>query len=392
MLNSPAHIKDVDGYIYFSPRTQGFTGRPVKIHPSLFVDFLCAVDPSTADGEAVMRDIEGLKSTAQSNDSPMPAKPLSWDKSAGKHRAGLDKAYLAISSMERHRRMVRENSLVTKNVRVYYHIHQKANDQYPTVYVSEIQVRREARDPGGFYETGTGTIAGRAKKVSNCNLNGKTVFISGASRTVADAMKDAKTATSSAKSTLFFTPASAAEDLTVWKENRHSGATKSLVDELQKTLRENQQSKVSWVVEGEGAALLSHAVQKHSGSLENHDFTFTNPRANLPRLLQALGQRKAHLEGDFIKFNPSAGGAAFASALAVASQKQTLLRELAALPATQSKVPEMGTANQILRLALMNNLSAVGSNSRLKAVVALPQALRGNKKTFVEALLAVRPT
>lgn len=390
MLGSPAHIKDVDGYIFFSPRTQGFTGRPVKIHTGLFLDFLCAVDPSTADGQTIIRDIEGLKATAHNNGNAAPVKPAGGRNDSPAHKARLDKAYDAIARLQRQRHMTRENALITKNVRVYYHIHQKAFDQYPTVYISEIQVRRESVDAGGFYESGDVMFGGLPVKAKRCDLNEKTVYISAAAGQVKTAMANAKAATGKAKPTLFFTPASAAEDLTVWKENRLTGGTRSLVDELQKSIRDNQKSRVNWIVEGEGAALLSHAVQGLSGSLDSHSFTFTNPKANLPKLLQALGQRKAQLDGDFINFNASARGVAFGSALAVASQKRELLEQLAALPASQSAVQPMQLAHTLLRLSLVSSIARVGDNALAQGVVATSQALRGNKKTFLEVLHAVR--
>lgn len=146
---------------------------------------------------------------------------------------------------------------------------------------------------------------------------------------------------------------------------------------------------MNWVVEGEGAALLGHAVANIGGSLEKHSFSFANPKANLPRLLQSLGQRNAQLEGDFIKLDPSRGGAV-GSALAVASQKQALLEQLNALPATQSKIPEMAVANQILRIALVGRVAALGGSERAQTVAALPQALRGSRKTFIDVLFAAR--
>ena len=66
MLNQPSHIKDIDGYVFFSDRTKGSSGKPVKIHVSLFMDFLSAVDTESHDGRAVVFDIEGLKKLRQS--------------------------------------------------------------------------------------------------------------------------------------------------------------------------------------------------------------------------------------------------------------------------------------------------------------------------------------
>lgn len=63
MSIAPSHIADINGYIYFSPKTTGQVGKAIKIHTQLLLDFMLSVDLKTASGQAVVNDIESLRAS-----------------------------------------------------------------------------------------------------------------------------------------------------------------------------------------------------------------------------------------------------------------------------------------------------------------------------------------
>ncbi len=148
------HIKDIDGYIFFSPKTTGQVGKPVKIHSNLLIDFMLSVDPKTADGQAVIRDINNLRSFANTVTSGIP-KPKGGTGDRDGHKARMQSLYNILDATAKQMSLKRERSFLTTNVRVYYFIDQKPGDAYPTVYINEVQVRAgDVSKQGGFYENG----------------------------------------------------------------------------------------------------------------------------------------------------------------------------------------------------------------------------------------------
>lgn len=368
MLNSPLHIKDNAGYVFFSARTVGVTGKPVKIHSSLFIDFFCAVDPTTHDGQAIIRDIENLKVLARPNTiQPIPLPQGSA--STARHNAQMQKVRTLNNAMAGKQ----ERSLVTKNVRVFYHIHQNAGDVCPTVYISEVQVLHEGQNSsGGLYEY----KSRRTQKRENRDLEGRLVMISMASESPEEAMESAMTSLGS-KAALFFNPKFIANDLSLSRENRLTDKTKEVINELAEVLKNNQRKSVAWLVEGEGAAVLSHALKKLSGGLEKHSFRFRNARANLPSLMNELSQRKAQLNGEFISYDGDK-----VALMAIAVQKQALLKHIGQLPSPTGY-------EKITRRNLIKNIDGLGSVTWAQKATAQPEALRSSKATFVNALLII---
>lgn len=368
MLNTPLHIKDNAGYVFFSARTVGVTGKPVKIHSSLFIDFFCAVDPTTHDGQAIIRDIENLKVLARPNTiQPIPLPQGSA--STARHNAQMQKVRTLNNAMAGKQ----ERSLVTKNVRVFYHIHQNAGDVCPTVYISEVQVLHEGKSTiGGLYEYKNR----RTEKTERRDLNEKLVMISSASESPSEAMKSALKSLGN-NAALFFNPKFVANDISVIREGRLTQQTRSVVNELAEVLQHNQKNSVGWLVDGEGAAVLSHALKSLSGSLEKHSFRFRNARANLPLLMKELSQRKAQLNGEFISYDGDK-----VALMAIAVQKQALLKNIGQLPSPTGY-------EKITRRNLIKNIDGLGSVTWAQKATAQPEALRSSKATFVNALLTI---
>lgn len=376
-MAAPHYIADINGYIFFSQNTTGNVGRPVKIHASVFLEFYCEVDPRSGDGQMVIRDIENLRThpNAMKTNFALPA-PRNAP-SSKKHVEDLAKARNLAAALTHKIKTESEGVLTTKNVQAFYHIHQKDGDKSPTVYISEVKVKRGDSDdlPGLYLEGSTSRGQRVITRSKDRKINGKTTYISGASPEVAKAMDQAKIVTGEEHPALFFTPPSVAEDLGVFKSNRLSEPTQKAIYELEQTLKENQKSKVSWYVEGEGAAVLSHAIKQISGTLENHSFKFINSRADTPALLQMLNQKKAQLSGEIIQYHSD-----HKALLALAGHKEELNKQIGILPGNIGY-------DAITRRYLMQQIDALGSSSSAQAPLKQQTELRGSKQTFVDALL-----
>src|SRR5690606_4074061 len=122
--------------------------------------------------------------------------------------------------------------------------------------------QRGSEEPSGLYEYVSSQFNQKLSKSKNSNLEGKAVYLSPAFDAAQKAMDEAVLKTGNAKPLLFFNPSAIAEDLGVWKKPRLSNTTKTAITELSRLLHENQRRNVSWYVEGEGAAVLAHALAK----------------------------------------------------------------------------------------------------------------------------------
>lgn len=378
MAHSPSHIKDIGGYIYFSPKTQGLSGFAVKIHTDLLVDFFCNVDPSTHDGECVIRDIESLKALANTASGPTRVRVKTVGHEA--HKARLNKVNERLALMAQQQSLARERTFATKNVRVFYQIDQKDGDRCPTVYISDLQiVHRGKENEGGLYEFARSAIGRRElRKCKNSNLDGKAVYISEASDSAVDAMTSATYATSEASPIVFFNPKSIADDVGSKGIGRLSESTRKLVVELKNLLKQNQSQKVRWHVAGEGAALLAQALSGAPVNLQSHSFQFINARANLGSLLQELNQRKAQLKGEFIHYHRDQS-----ALMAIVRHSHDLLDTL-------GKLPVGADYDQISRRYLTNYLANLAKNGNAKAVFAKAMAARGTQTTFVDVVTRIQ--
>jgi hypothetical protein len=365
---------DVSEYLFFSPNTKGLSGSPVKIRADLFMDFFCNVDPQTHDGQSVIRDIESLKifgkTASQNAHVSVPAR----NESAA-HKNRLNRINQTLSVLSFNQSTSPEKTFATKNVRVFYRILQQEGDAFPTVYISDIRVVQRGRDNiGGLYEY-TSTSRGIAlEKSKNTDLDGKTVYISAAADSAKKAMDEALANIRNDKPALFFNPREAAEDLSIWKKPRLSHNTKGLIDQLSDLLMKNQRRTVNWYVEGEGAAVLAHALEKVPGTLEKHSFKFINARTNLATLIQSLGQRRAQLKGEFLDYTRDR-----TALLSIAQNAEAISYQIKQLPKPESY-------DRITRRYLLEYLQALGENGNAKAILAKAASVKGSIATFIDAI------
>src|SRR5690606_32513321 len=179
MSAAPTHIIDINGYIFFSPKTIGQIGKPIKIHASLLVDFLLSVDPKTADGQSVIRDIESLRAFANTDVGGI-IRPTDL-KGETSHQNLLRKIHATLTSMVQNTNIKRERPFITKNVRVFYYINQRPGDSYRTVYINEIQIRaKDVAQAGGIHEISERRGGSIVEKTERSDLNGRSVYLSGA--------------------------------------------------------------------------------------------------------------------------------------------------------------------------------------------------------------------
>jgi|GEM_PF-1983504 len=366
---------DTSEYLFFSPNTKGLSGSPVKIRADLFMDFFCNVDPETHDGQSVIRDLESLKifgkSAGQSSQVSVPAK-----NDSASHKNRLNRIHQTLSVLSFNQSTSPEKTFATKNVRVFYRVLQQEGDAFPTVYISDIRVAREGRDNiGGLHEF-VKTMSGRQlAKIQNANLDSKTVFISGACKTADEAMKLAIEATNSTTPALFFCPYRAAEELSIWSKRRLSDPTKDLIKELSDLLQQNQRRNVEWLVSGEGAAVLAHALTSVPGTFEKHSFKFVNARANLAKLLQDLGQRKAQLPGEFLDYSRD-----HTALLSIAQNSYEITAQL------KHQLPNKRGYDRVSHRYLTDYFHALGENGNAKAILAKAASIKGGNATFIEAI------
>ena len=379
MASAPRHIDDIGGYIYFSNNTKGQSGKAVKINTKLFVDLFCSLDPSTNEGQMIIRDIESLRAKLPSDSLPTPAMgPIDPPRMSAGHKQQLDKLRSIQRGMAEQQHMQGERTLVTQNVRAYYHINQNPGDAAPTVYISEVQIQHDkSSNAGGLYGfVNSGRGGKKLQAATSTSLNNRDVFISGASDTLDKAMEAAMQVTNNPSPALFYCPSQTANDLHIGKPSRLGAETQALANVLGKILNDNQRNKVAWFVTGEGAGLLSHALDKVTGTLDGYSFKFDNARAQLPALFEKLNQRKAQVSGEFLHYFQDKQ-----ALLAIASQKQQLLEQLDALPAGSGY-------DKITRRYLTERISALADNPSANQVTRQPQNLRGSASTFVDALRA----
>jgi len=389
MSVAPTHIVDINGYIFFSPKTIGYAGKPIKIHASLLIDFLLSVDPKTADGQAIIRDIESLRSFANTDIGGI-VRPKDIEGGPA-HKKRLENIHATLNSMVQNTNIKRERPFITKNVRVYYYIDQRPGDAYRTVYINEIQVRaKDVADAGGIYETFVKKFGTSVEKSGQTDLEGRSVYVSGAEKTPADAMQRAKEATQLKTPILFFVPEQAAETLTVYRGNRPAKDLQQLTNELTNIIQKNATNRVTWTVEAEGASLLDRALKQVTGSLKTHTFNFINAQGNLPRLVQSLKDKSVDLTGQFMRMDYTRKKSLTGAVVSTAKYKNALASQLLELSGSQSKVPTQQVGDVITGLGMAHELGRAMNNTKINQILKLPQALRGSKMTFVDVLTRVR--
>lgn len=359
--------QSLDQYVYFSPLTMGgASGRAVKIHKDLFLPFFCMVDPSTHDGQAIIRQIENLRTTCTIVRKATGSGYANNPRQDGRHKIQLAKVESAFHQV-----------LIIKNLHVYYRVSQEDGDKAPSIYI--VNIRQVSRDTGsapGLYENTNSSFrsGGGTKKATSSNVDGKKVYINGASQTVKDAMDHAKYAIDDNNPTLFYCPTTTIDELGPFGRSEKSHITNTTINELRNILASNQKTSrgVSWYVDGRGAGVLNEAIKHFSGDLSAHSFRLINPVANTARLIESLAQKKAKFEGEFFKYDQNR-----AALMNIGTQKNDILNAIGKLPA--GKNYDIITRKNIVNA--INDLSRFGE----KAATAQSK-LSSPNKTFVQSL------
>src|SRR5690606_37464292 len=114
-------------------------------------------------------------------------------------------------------------------------VSQESGDKAPSIYIFNIrEINRGTSSSPGLYHTAKGSV-GQIKgprKVSSSNVDGKKIYVNGASQTVEDAMDHAKYATDDNNAMLFYCPTTALDELGPLGRSAKSRATKTTLDEL----------------------------------------------------------------------------------------------------------------------------------------------------------------
>jgi hypothetical protein len=377
MQQLPYHIKDLDGYIFFSENTQGISGSPVKIHTRLFLDFFCAVDPDSAEGQSVIRDIEALRVNPNAyqqitRPTPPPPKPK-----RPSHQQQLRKINNTLCQIGQRLEMSRS----TKNLVVYYHIHQLEGDKCPTVYISEIHIQNESgRVEGGLYKPAK-LRSGQDSytKDPSLDLENQGVYVSKGVLQTAEAFAEADHIRTKVPLKIFVTPKSAANDIGIWHEPRVTDKNIKLVSQLRDLIRQNSGKKVDWWLDGEGAAIFGQALKGLNANLEKQNIQLMNPRCNIPALLQDLSAHKAQLNNEFIThyIDP-------VSRLALGSQSKAITEQLRTLPGANIGY------NKIAYSHLVNQITAMGARETVQSLLNVNNTLKKSSETFLAQLFKAK--
>lgn len=290
-------------FVYFSAQTQGAFGRPVKIDPQLLPHFLCLVDPSSHQGQTVIRHIENLRAKAGTGDS-------------------FQNANRAFDFMDH-----------IGNVRIHYKIMQADSGSPVGVYITDIRPGYvgDSGRPGLYRATRSGNQV-TINETSSTVVSSSKVFINGNVATIKQAGSQAIDSANESSAAFFYNPAHVINEMGLWftpsKQGQHARyAAEKLATILQTT--ENQGSgRVHWNISGEGAQLLAKALEKISTKLTKHQFQFHNPIGNLNNLLGNIKQKQGGLAETVVSYNASQG--ALVSLLA---QRSTLTNTIKSLVA-----------------------------------------------------------
>jgi|GEM_PF-2397551 len=381
MSIAPSHIADINGYIYFSPKTTGQVGKAIKIHTQLLLDFMLSVDLKTASGQAVVQDIESLRALANTSVVNIPP-PMGGRRDSARHTAQMSNVHKKVNALAQHVDLKRERPFITNNVRVFYYINQKEGDQHPTVYINELQIRARDFTLGGFYEEQRGAWSSELKKVEPQSLQNKTICVNAAIGGVPKAYSLAKELTKVKNPTLFFVDEESSECFATYHARKLNESAKKLVDKLAQTIQKSATNTAQWYVEGEGAIVLTHALEKVGAQLASHKVTLVNAKGNIPKLVQMLEAKKVELIGNFMQLDgnlPSYAGAI----VSLASHGNQLLDKIRALPPSSSAKAH-NSLRHYMRNGMVDYLGRIVATPELQMVNNLPSQARQSKQTFLE--------
>lgn len=356
--------QSLDHYVFFSPLTMGgSSGRAVKIHRDLFLPFFCVVDPSTHDGQAIIRQIENLRTTCTIARKETGSNYANNPRESVRHKTQLGKVNSAFHQV-----------LVIKNLHVHYRVSQESGDKAPGIYISSIRfVTADTGNSPGLYESNS---YDEPKKINPLSADGKNIYIGGPGQKVDSALYHAHRETKDNKAAVFYIPARVSDELGILGTKTRSRTTTQAINELKDVFNKNVKlSKgIRWYAEGEGVNLLAEAIKQVPGDLSKHEFRLINPIANTAKLIQSLSDKKAKFEGEFFNYHRNK-----TSLTLLGMQKDQLLETIGKLPG--GKNYDIITRSYILKS--INELPNTGAK-----VVAEKSQLTKPAKTFVQLIKA----
>lgn len=354
--------QSLDQYVFFSPLTMGgASGRAVKIHKDLFLPFFCVVDPSTHDGQAIIRQIENLRTTCT-----VVRKETGSGYANNKRQGDIHKRELGRVNSAFHQ------VLIIKNLHVHYRVSQEAGDKAPGIYISHI--RQVSADTGGSPGLYAYDKYDEPQKMDAQKADGKKVYIGGPAQKIDAAIHHAQRETNDQKAAVFYIPAKVKDELGVLGTKTKSKITVQAINDLADVFNKNTKfaKGISWYAEGEGVGLLAEAIKQVSVDLSKHEFRFLNPIANTAKLIQSLSDKKAKFEGEFFQYHRNK-----TSLTLLSMQKDQLMQAIGKLPA--GKNYDIITRNYILKS--INELPNMGAK-----VVSQKSELNKPAKTFIQLL------
>jgi hypothetical protein len=256
-LLSKQAMKD---YVYFSDNTKGINGKVVKIKIDLFLRFAALVDPKTHTGQTIIRQIENLRMLNAA--------------SPGVH-ANTHSAFRFM--------------LQLSNMQVFYAVLDGDNESGKAIFIGDIKADfKNNNDKAGLYVFDT--LTDRYSRFKQTNLDGKVVYVNGQCGNLKDAgiAANKRVEISIDRLALFFTPGDVINELGIWSSSSVAEKMNESIGQLRNVMKFNQDKKVHWVAEAEGAEVFSSALDGINGVLSGHKFRLIDPLANTPLLLQKL--------------------------------------------------------------------------------------------------------
>lgn len=280
--------QSLDQYVYFSPLTMGgASGRAVKIHKDLFLPFFCVVDPTTHDGQSIIRQIENLRTTCTIVRQQANGGNANTQKQKADHRRELEKLNDAFQQV-----------LIIKNLHIHYRVSQESGDgdKAPSIYISSFRlVNANSQTSPGLYEM---NMYQKAVEKKIWTADGHQIFLNGSTSDIYKAFDDAKRITDQTKPLVFFSNATVNDELGFFSSGHKSKLTQHTIAKLKDVLINNlaPSQGIKWYAEGAGIGLLAETIKLVKDDLPKHEFYLVNPTSNSQTLVKTLHAKKAKCE------------------------------------------------------------------------------------------------
>lgn len=300
---SRTHIaaSELRNFPIFSEHTKGNQGKPVRINVSLFKVFASVVDPKTAVGRKTVQQIENLRTVAGANQGR-----LSSINCAFKH------------------------TILANNIRVYYSILDDAEKGKQAVFITDIRpAHGESKGSAGLYVYDA--FSGKHMKNPALDIQDKNIYVNGQVKDLEGAFKKAKTRinASDGQIAVFYSPPSVVNELGVWDRPNKTQATEGAIKELARVLQKGEKKRAYWIMEGEGASVMSHALDGVTSKLSGHRMRVLDPVDSTQTLIQKITLKGARMGGGDENVAPvTYSGDNRASQIMFASNAASLMSQL----------------------------------------------------------------